>query len=359
VESCERQSAINKPWPRLASRRISLVPFFAVYAMLQGQVHTLLAIGLPHSGQTGIPRSGCENTEASLKAIEGDIASNRFGETVPRLNDYVKRHPNSWRAHYDLGYVLFRTHEIGPSVKELSKSLQLNLNYAQAHKILGLDCSIIGRYDLAEIELAQAAQLEPKSAEIHYFLARTHYTTGVYPLAKKEFETAIRLDPSYMKAYTNLGLTMEALGNTDAALKNYNIATQLNEQQGLHSEWPYVYLSAFCNRQRRPAEALNYAEKAIAVNPRSGAAYLEMAKAYRSQGEWQKTADAAQHAIAINSQAADCYYLLAVSLRKLGRQMESQQAMASFARLQQQAGATAHTPLENNPQEPLAAPEPQ
>jgi tetratricopeptide (TPR) repeat protein len=358
VKSCG-QSGISQPWPRLTGRRISLVLFFAAYAILQGQWPGLRGIGLAHNLQSGMPLSSSENTEASLNAIETDIANNRLGEALPRLNDYLERHPNSWRAHYDLGYALFRSHEIGSSIKELSKSLELNLDNAQAHKILGLDCSMISRYDLAEVELTQAARLEPNSAEIHYFLARTHYTTGVYPLAEKEFETAIRLDPSYMKAYSNLGLTLEALGRNGAALKNYTIATQLDEQQKLRSEWPYVYLSSFYNHQRKSAEALDYAGKAIAINPGSGAAFLEMAKAYRSQGEWQKAADAARHAIAINSKAPDCYYLLGLALHKLGRQLESQQAMATFERLQQTSRDAVHEPLEHKSQEPLAPLEPQ
>jgi tetratricopeptide (TPR) repeat protein len=291
---------------------------------------------------------------SALQEIEHDIAANKFGDVESRLNDYLKDHPQSPKAHYDLGYVQFRTHNVGSSIEQLSKSLELDSSNAEAHKILALDCSIIGRYDLAEVELQEAARLEPKSGEIHYFLARTYYTRGVYPLAKAEFETAIRLDPSFVKAYSNLGITMEALGNNEEALKNYTRAIELAEEQKQKSEWPYIYLSTFYNRQQNAADALSYARKAVEINPRSDAAYFEMAKAYRSRKELQKSADAAKNAIAIDPQA-QYYYVLASVLRELGNQQQSAEAMAKYVQLQERAR---QAQTEQVVQEPMVSPEP-
>src|SRR6266542_3129512 len=87
-------------------------------------------------------------TPESLRSLEEKIAASRFQEVAPLLAMYLKDHPASARGHYDLGYVLFRTHNVESSVKELSRSLQLDINNAEAHKILGLDCTLVGRYDL-------------------------------------------------------------------------------------------------------------------------------------------------------------------------------------------------------------------
>ena len=269
-----------------------------------------------------------------LETAESLIRQPKYEGALPLLRDYIKDHPNSSRGHYDLGYVLFRTHEIAESVSELSLSLKLDANNAEAHKILGLDCNIVSRYDLAERELEEAARLKPDSAEIHYWLGRLYYTKGVYPLAKSEFESAVRLDPSYMKAHNNLGLTMEVLGDNDAALKQYTQAVQLDEEQRLTSEWPYVYLSAFYNRQEKSDSALEYARKALEANPKSDLAYFQMAKAYRTQGEWEKSAEAARRAVAINPKTADFYYVLSYALRKIGKTQESQEAMEAFRKLQ-------------------------
>jgi tetratricopeptide (TPR) repeat protein len=290
-----------------------------------------------------------------LRAVEAEIEANKFDGADAHLTTYLKDHPDSARAHYDLGYVNFRTHKIGASIKELSRSLELDPKNAEAHKVLALSCSIIGRSDLTEVELQEAARLKPDSAEIHYFLARTYYTRAVYPLAKSEFETAIRLDPTYIKAYSNLGITLEALGDNGGALKNYTTAIQLEDRQPQKSEWPYIYLSAFYNRQKNGADALTYARKAVEINPASDTAYFEMAKAFRAQKQLQKAADAARSAIAANSHVADYYYVLGLVLRELGDHQGSEDALQKYAQLQQQSSADALP--KHEPQEPLIAPQ--
>ena len=186
-------------------------------------------------------------------------------------------------------------------------------------------------------------------------MARTYYTKGVYPLAKSEFQTAIRLDPSSVKAYSNLGITTEALGDSPEALKNYTKAIELEEQRKHRSEWPYIYLSGFYNRQKNAIQALAYARKAIEVNLRSDTAHFEMAKAYRTQNELQKSVDSARKAIAINAHVPEYYYVLGLVLRELGNQKESAEALAKYAQLRR---ASADMQAEHAEQEPLTIPEP-
>jgi tetratricopeptide (TPR) repeat protein len=355
VQSRRQQSPFNSERQQKKSLNIRLIVLFAAWAVVGTQMPSTLAVAGLQDASSKARRPDSDDQVAALEGVEADIAANKLDNAESRLNAYLTTHPDSSRAYYDLGYVQFRTHKIGPSIKEISKSLELNPNNAEAHKVLALNCSIIGRYDLAEVELQQAARLKPESAEIHYFLARTYYTRGVYPLAKSEFETTIRLDSSYIKAYSNLGITLEALGETDAALKNYITAIHLEDQQARKSEWPYIYLSAFYNRQKNATAALQYARQAVEINPGSDTAFFEMAKAYRTQKLLPEAVDAARRSIAINHQVADYYYVLGLVLRELGNQQESTEALQKFAQLQQQsnealpAGAT---------QEPLMAREP-
>jgi tetratricopeptide (TPR) repeat protein len=354
VQSRKRRPETNREEKQKISPIVPVMVFL-IASWTIVTVPSAMACTVSQHAKSDVRIQGGEDRDALLEEVEA-IDANRFAESEPRLNDYLRDHPDSSRAHYDLGYVQFRTHHIGPSIKELSKSLELNPKNAEAHKVLALSCSILGRYDLAEVELLEAVRLKPESAEIHYFLARTYYTRGVYPLAKSEFETSIRLDSSNIKAYTNLGITLEALGDTDAALKNYTTAIQLEDRQEHKSEWPYFYLSAFYNRQKNADEALNYAHKAVEINSASDTAYFEIAKAYRTQKQLQKSVDAARSAIAINSRVPDYYYVMGLELRELGNQQASEEALAKYAQLQQNSNDARP---EHGAQEPLVAPEPQ
>lgn len=341
----------TRPWAQALRRRgVSALSLARPVALAFALTITSLALGqqTPPAQQqedsigysprtiTGTLETVGPDDFRALAPLEDRIARNEFTEVLPDLTRYLSAHPDSPRAHYDLGYLYFRTHQIGDSIRELSRSLELNVNDAAAHKTLGLACTFVGRYDLAEVELQAAEKLEPDSPEIHYLLGRAYFTRGVYPLAQKEFEAAIRLAPSYVKAYTNLGLVLEIQGKNEEAVRNYTTAARLNDEQKLNYAWPNEYLSAYYDRQREPERAIEFAQKALAIDPRFDVAYFQMAKAYQYQNKWKECAEAAQRAIEINSRTADYYYVLSVALRRQGMSAESDSALKKFQALREQ-----------------------
>jgi tetratricopeptide (TPR) repeat protein len=58
-----------------------------------------------------------------------------------------------------------------------------------------------------------------------------------------------------------------------------------------------------------------------------------MARAYQSQGEWGRAAEALRNAISLNPSSAQYYYVLSQVYRSLGRQPESLAALKSFQEL--------------------------
>jgi len=303
----------------------------------QDQSTTSLAAG-PLKGP---PPTAKGDPPEELASLENLIGQGQYQQVLPGLQHYVHDHDSSAKAHYDLGFVFFRTHEIGGAVRELSRSLQLDDKDPEAHKILGLVCTFVGRYDLAETELQAAARLEPDSSEIHYFLGRVYYTRQVFPMALKEFQVAIRLNPEYMKAYDNLALVMEVLGKDDEAVQDFTTAERLNEEQHLNSPWPYEYLSAHYNRQRQPASAIEFAQKALLLDSKCDLAYYDLAQAFEMQKDWQRAVDAVQKAIAINSNTPEYFYLLSGVLRRLGKIPESEAALKRFQEIHEDQNATA------------------
>jgi len=300
------------------------------------------AFGWPHPASCLVsvmvfPNSAAQKTQGAgqddsgrLKLLQSFISQNKLHEAVPMVTNYLKDHPDSWRAYQDLGYVLFRTGDFDASLKALCKSVKLNSKNPGAHVILGLVHAKMNRYDLAQTELERAAQLNPSSAETHFYLGRVYLSRSFLPLAKRELQMAIRLDPTYMKAYENLGLTMEALGDNAAALESDLYAILLNQERGINSEWPYFDLAKYYNRLNEPGKTIAYVQKALQKNSRSDAAYFEMAKAYRARGEWRQAAEALRQAIEINPSAAQYHYVLSYVYRKMGKLKESDEEVAAF-----------------------------
>ena len=272
-----------------------------------------------------------------IKGFEGSIEQEKFDEVEPQLLTYLVAHPDSWRAHYIQGYVLFRQHKVGDSIRELAKSLELNVNNPEGHKILGKDFVIIGNYDYAQTELQQAVRLKPDSAEIHYSLGEVYSTRDMFQAAKSEFTAAIQRDSMYAEAYNALGFTEESLGNDPAALEAYQKAIRVADQKEFKFEAPYINLGAYYNRLNQPDVALQFAKKAIELNSKSDLGYYQVARAYQSRNEWNEAADALQSAIALNPTDAQYYYVLGQVYRKLGKQKESMAALETFQKLKREA----------------------
>lgn len=269
-----------------------------------------------------------------IATFQGLIVKGQFEQVEPMLEAYLNDHPKSWQALYFLGYVLLGQRRVGDSIKALAKSLELNANNAEAHKVLGRALSVVGRYDFAEREFKEALRLSPGSAEIHYNLGRLYAIQDVFHRAKEELETATRLDPMYMEAYNALGFALEALGNDASAIEAYRNAVRLNEQRQGKFDAPFVNLSGFYNRRGNLELALQYAQQALSLNPRSDLAYFQIAKACRTKEDWRCVVQALEKAVQIKSSSSQYYYVLSVAYRKLGKLEESRQAMEKFQELE-------------------------
>jgi tetratricopeptide (TPR) repeat protein len=274
---------------------------------------------------------------ARLDQLENYIRANQFKEAEPLLTDYVKEHPESSRGWYALGYTLFAQQKIGESIRALAKCLQLDVKNSEAHKILGRDLMIIGRFDAAQIEFEQGIRYDPQSAEMHYNLGKLFSMQDNWAPGRKEFEEALRIDPSYVEALDALGLTQEALGDDAGAVASYEKAIALNQARNGKFASAHVNLSAYYNRTGDHEKGLTYARQAIELDPKSDRAWFQKAKAEEGQGNLNDAVDSLAQAITFNPRASSYYYVLSGVLRRLGKTKESKEALDVFTRLDKES----------------------
>jgi tetratricopeptide (TPR) repeat protein len=289
-------------------------------------------IGSPALGITAPP-----DDPGKVRLFEDYVRRQQYKEVEPFILDYLKANPNSWWAHYVLGYTLFGQRRIGDSIAALATSLQLNLANADAHRLLGRNLMLIGRFDAAQTEVEQAVKLRPQSAELRYDLGKIHSAHDNYPPAQRELEEAIRLDPSYMEAYDELGFVLEALGEDKSALEHYGKSAGINEARRAGFASPYINLATYYNRIGNAKLALENARKAMAINPKSDAGNFQLGKALDRLQEWTEAAEALHRAIEINPRASSYHYVLSGVYRHLGKSKESQEQMEIFQRLEKEA----------------------
>jgi tetratricopeptide (TPR) repeat protein len=276
---------------------------------------------------------------ARVAELEGFIRESRFADVEPLLAQYVKDRPASTWGWYAYGYSLFAQEKVGESIRALSKSLELDLHNAEAHKMLGRALMVIGRFDAAQVEFEQALRDKPDSAELHYNLGKLFSMQDNWEPARASLETAVKLDPSYVEALDALGFAREALGDDTGAVAMYEAAIRANAAARGGFALAHVNLSAFYNRNGDSARALEYAQQALAIDPKSDRAFFQKARADEREGRLDAAAQALRSAISFNQRASSYYYVLAGVYRRLGQTEESREALAVFTKLERESQA--------------------
>jgi len=272
-----------------------------------------------------------------IARLEGLIRAERFEEVEPLLAAYVEENPGSAWGWYALGYTYFSLQKVGDCIGALSKSLSLDVQNAEAHKILGRALMVIGRYDAAELEFEQAVAQKPDSAEIQLSLGKLHSIQDEWEPARQALEAALRLEPDNVEALDALGFALEALDDDAGAVATYERAIELSEAQGRGFASAHVNLAAYYNRAGDPQRALEYAERAVELDPRSDRGWFQKGRADERQGRLAEAVQAVDRAIELNPRSAPYYYVLAGLQRRLGNMEASREALASFKKLQSEA----------------------
>ena len=104
----------------------------------------------------------------------------------------------------------------------------------------------------------------------------------------------------------------------------------MNEARGGTFAAAHVNLSAYYNRTGDPAKALDYARKAIALDPTSDRAWFQKAKADERQGRLTDAVSALNEAIAYNPRASSYFYVLAGVYRQLGWMDDNREGAGAF-----------------------------
>jgi tetratricopeptide (TPR) repeat protein len=140
-----------------------------------------------------------------------------------------------------------------------------------------------------------------------------------------------------MEAYEALGFVMEAMGDDATAVALYKKAAGLNESRQGNFASPNVDLAAYYNRIGNTQLALEYARKAVAINPKSDAGNFQLGRALDRLQQWPEATEALNRAIEVNPSAASYRYVLSGVYRRLGKTKESQEQMETFRRLEKEA----------------------
>lgn len=275
---------------------------------------------------------------------------NRPADAVKSLDLYVSRRPGDFQGLYYLGLSHLALEQYAAAEKALLR--------AQAADPKSIDAL----YHLAQVYLGQArrnpgsadriwpayqratesiAALDPGSFRIAQLRAGFYEATGKKAEAITELETLLANDPKVRGLHYTLGcLYLEAVQYEKAA-------DQFRMELQLDSPYPRTYLQlghAYV-AMNKPDQALPLLQQAAGVSPDDlGAAWVDIARAYRALNQFSEATRAYQKAIEFGKRDSSVYYQLAMSARRAGLADVAQRALKESERLKTQQAPAMRAP---------------
>lgn len=114
--------------------------------------------------------------------------------------------------------------------REFRRALELNQNFAYAHKLYAEHLSYLGRFDEAIAEANQARRLDPLSVVTNGLVGLVLYRARQYESAIESLERTIELEPENPMPYLPLGLAQSMLNRHDEAVAALEHGVAISER---------------------------------------------------------------------------------------------------------------------------------
>ncbi|MGB9907466.1 MAG: TPR end-of-group domain-containing protein [Candidatus Saccharicenans sp.] len=167
------------------------------------------------------------------------------------------------------------------------RALELDPELPQAHAARGLTMWLMDRFDEARGEFETAMRLDPEQDETPYLYGRACFQRGELELAAKLFERSCRGRENHEACYF-AAQTHTALKHNEAALAAYRLALRAVEKRAqLHPDDARAYTMgavSFCRLGDRRS-GLEWAERAIAIDPNDAGIQYNVACLFALEGE--------------------------------------------------------------------------
>ena len=182
-------------------------------------------------------------------------------------------------------------------------------------------------------KMKEAIALDPDDFAPHYYLGRYYLSSPRFEVsvAAESFSRALEKKTDDAASTCFLGIALEALGQFDRARTQFMHAAERAGTQGLIAGLAYQGLSRLALAEDARA-ALDFARKAIAADPKSAEAHLQLAKSAAAAGDRDQQLAALHTAAALARNEARPQYQLIQIYRQMGDEAGARSAVAGYQR---------------------------
>lgn len=131
-------------------------------------------------------------------------------------------------AHLSLGNIRYNQWDWAGAEQEFKRTIELNPNYAEAHRSYAIYLSALGRGQEASDEIHIAQQLDPLSIQVSVTTGWIAYFARQYDRSVDQCKKTQKMDSNYVSAYDCLGSSYVAKGMYHQAIDTCQAAMTLS-----------------------------------------------------------------------------------------------------------------------------------
>ena len=270
------------------------------------------------------------------RAITDEIRIQVTADELARLASARSINPQAQEA-----YLLGRHHlskgneeDAKQSIEYFERAIRLAPDYAAAYAELSDAWTqlgfALGNFKEVESKARSAAvkaiELDEQLAGAHIALANIKlYYDLDWTTAEREFRRALDLNPGSPDAHVSYGLLLTSLGRHNEAIREGQIAVQLDPLSSGASVLGRILL-----RARRYQEALPYLQRGVELEPRSARAYFRLGDNYVQLGKYDEAIAAYEKAGELVPKNGWSQSGIAYVYALLGKQREARQMISGL-----------------------------
>jgi tetratricopeptide (TPR) repeat protein len=230
----------------------------------------------------------------------------RLGDPLDAVREYERAASldPSEQNYFEWGAELLLHKADQPAVEVFTKGSRMHPDSARTLAGLGAALYASGSYEEAARRLCEASDLQPRDSAPYLFLGKMQKSaTALLPCTEEKLERFVREQPGNAWANYYLGLT---LWKRDRASENLASLQQ--------------------------AEAL--LEKAAALDPKFGEAYLQLGILHSGRGKFEQAVRDYKKAIEASPQLSEPHYRLGLAYRRIGETSQAEQEFRVYEQME-------------------------
>ena len=204
---------------------------------LRSLIISTLLIAVSASAQ---PLAGFHNQSDKAAAFyeQGQAAQQRGDNQSATLlySKAIEADQTLFQPYYQRAIALMALDRASQAEADLKKVLELNQNFAKAHKALGQLMLDQGKTEDAKREFARALEIDPKLVGVRMYFASALLKTNEPAAAIEQLRTAIQQGEVKALTYALLGLGEERTGKSAEAFEDYSHSIKLNPDEPIARE---------------------------------------------------------------------------------------------------------------------------